>query len=233
MSARAAEQTRNGRHPLEPGSPSGLALLLTMLGPFLVSMDVSITNALQPPIERSLHGVGTVAVSWTITAYAITFAAVLVPAGRFADRAGRRRTFIGGFALFAAGSATCAAAPDLPVLLIGRVVQGTGAAAAQPASLGLLLALPSRTGRSLLAAWWAAAGAVGIALGPVVGGAIAVLVSWRWAFLVNVPIIAAACVLTPRALPETDRHPDGSLPDPLARSHSPQPPPWSPWRSRN
>jgi EmrB/QacA subfamily drug resistance transporter len=193
----------------------GLALFLTMLGPFLVSMDVSITNALQPPIERSFHGVGTVAVSWTITAYAITFAAVLVPAGRIADRVGRRRIFIGGLALFAAGSATCGAAPDLPVLLIGRVVQGTGAAAAQPASLGLLLALRSSTSRSLLAAWWAAAGAVGIALGPVVGGAIAVLVSWRWAFLVNVPIIAGASVLTPRALPETERQHDGSLPDPL------------------
>jgi MFS family permease len=109
----------------------------------------------------------------------------------------------------------CAAAPDLPVLIIGRVLQGSGAAAAQPASLGLLLALTPSAKRSVLTARWAAAGAAGIALGPLVGGAIAVLSSWRWAFLVNVPIVALACSLTPRALPETERHPGRPLPDPL------------------
>lgn len=194
---------------------SFLALVLTSLGPLLVSLDVSITNAVQPAIGRSLHGVSMAEISWTITAYAITFAATLVPAGRIADRAGRRRTFIGGMALFALASLVCAAAPDLPVLIMGRVLQGCGAAAAQPASLGLLLALAPSARRSVLTARWAAAGAAGIALGPLVGGAIAVLISWRWAFLVNVPIVALACLLTPRAVPETQRHPGRSLPDPL------------------
>jgi MFS family permease len=112
---------------------SALAVLLTLLGSFLVSMDVSIVNALQPAIGRTFTGVTAAGISWTITAYAITFAATLVPAGRIADRAGRRRTFAIGLVAFACGSAMCGLAPSLPVLLLGRVLQGAGAAAAQPA----------------------------------------------------------------------------------------------------
>jgi EmrB/QacA subfamily drug resistance transporter len=198
-----------------PVAPSTrlLAIALTLVGSFLVSMDVSVVNAIQPAMGRSLHGAGTAAISWTITAYAITFAATLVPAGRIADRAGRRRTFIAGLALFALGSVVCGAAPDLPVLLIGRVLQGAGAAAAQPASLGLLLAVTPTADRAVHAARWGAAGAIGIALGPVLGGAINVLISWRWAFIVNVPVVAFVATLAPRALIETDRHPGRSLPD--------------------
>jgi EmrB/QacA subfamily drug resistance transporter len=191
-----------------------LAVALPLLGSLLVSMDVSVVNAIQPAIGRSFNRAGTAAVSWTITAYAITFAATLVPAGRIADRAGRRRTFTAGLGLFAFGSAVCGAAPDLPVLLLGRVLQGAGAAAAQPASLGLLLAATETARRSVYATRWGAAGAVGIALGPAVGGAINVLISWRWAFLVNVPIVALGLALAPRALRETDRHRGRSLPDP-------------------
>lgn len=197
-----------------PSSGRWLAVALALLGSFLVSMDVSVVNAIQPAIGRSLHGAGTAAISWTITAYAITFAATLVPAGRIADRAGRRRTFIAGLSLFAVGSAVCGAAPDLPVLLMGRVLQGAGAAAAQPASLGLLLAATPRARRAVYATRWGAAGAVGIAMGPVVGGAINVLISWRWALFVNLPIVAVAVALAPRTLAETERHPGRSLPDP-------------------
>lgn len=197
------------------GAASGLGVALTLLGSFLVSMDVSVANALQPAIAQTFPGAGTTEISWTITVYAITFAATLVPAGRVADRAGRRRTFLAGLTLFAAGSLVCGAAPSLPVLLFGRVLQGAGAAAAQPASLGLLLAVTPVPRRSVYTARWGAAGAVGIALWPVIGGAITELISWRWAFLINVPLVALAAGLTPRALPETDRHPGRPLPDPL------------------
>jgi EmrB/QacA subfamily drug resistance transporter len=212
---RRRREGRSGASARVAGSATPLlAIALPLLGSFLVSMDVSVVNAIQPAIGKSFEGVGTAAVSWTITAYAITFAATLVPAGRIADRAGRRRTFTAGLAVFAVGSAVCGAAPDLPVLLIGRVLQGAGAAAAQPASLGLLLAAIPSEQRSVHATRWAGAGAVGIALGPVVGGAINVLVSWRWALLVNVPIVAVGMMLAPHALRETERHPGRSLPDP-------------------
>lgn len=199
----------------QPASLGALAIALLMLGSLLVSMDVSVVNAIQPAIGKSFRGAGTAAVSWTITAYAITFAATLVPAGRLADRAGRRRLFLSGLGLFTLGSAVCGAAPGLALLVVGRVLQGAGAAAAQPASLGLLLAATPSSRRSVYATRWGAAGAVGIALGPVVGGGLNVLLSWRWAFLVNVPIVAVALALAPRALPESERHPGRSLPDRL------------------
>jgi EmrB/QacA subfamily drug resistance transporter len=206
MNAVAAE----GARPV-----SVVAFALSALGTFLVSMDVTITLALQPPIARAMHGASAAAVSWTVTAYAITFAAALVPAGRIADRRGRRVTFMDGLLIFGGGSLLCAAAPDLPLLIAGRVLQGIGAATLQPASLGLLLAVTPALERSHHAARWAAASGVGVAIGPVVGGAITDLTSWRWAFLVNVPIVLVALRLTPRTLTETERHPGRALPDPV------------------
>jgi EmrB/QacA subfamily drug resistance transporter len=199
------------------GPARRLALMsaITMVGGFVVSMDVSIANAVLPAIGRTFDGASRPALSWTITAYAIAFAAALVPAGRLADRAGRRRTFLGGLIVFAIGSTLCGLAWDLPALLLGRIIQGVGAAAAQPASLGLLLAAGGASRRPEMAARWSGGGAVGIALGPVVGGALTTLVSWRLAFLVNLPIVALAWIAGPRVLPETERHPGRPLPDPL------------------
>jgi EmrB/QacA subfamily drug resistance transporter len=192
-----------------------LVTAITMVGGFIVSMDVSIANAVLPAIGKTFDGVSRPALSWTITGYAIAFAAALVPAGRIADRAGRRRTFLGGLVVFALGSTLCGLAWDLPALLLGRVTQGVGAAAAQPASLGLLLAAGGPSRRPEMAARWSGAGAVGIALGPVIGGALTTLISWRFAFLVNLPIVAVAWLVGPRVLPETERHPGRPLPDPL------------------
>ena len=120
-------------------TPQRGVFAVTAAGGLLVSLDVSVANALMPAIGADFQGDGRAAVSWVITAYAIVFAAALVPAGRIADRAGRRRTYLGGLAVFALGSVACGVAPSLPALVAGRAVQGLGAAAASPASLGLLL----------------------------------------------------------------------------------------------
>src|SRR4051794_2129479 len=187
---------------------------VTAAGGLLVSLDVSVANALMPAIGADFDGDGRAAVSWVITAYAIVFAAALVPAGRIADRAGRRRTYLGGLAVFALGSVVCGLAPDLGVLLAGRALQGLGAAAASPASLGLLLAAVGERGRATYAARWTGAAALGMTLGPFVGGALTTLGDWRWAFLVNVPLVAAIVAATPKVVPETPRHPGRRLPDP-------------------
>ena len=181
----------------------------------LVSLDVSVANALMPAIGADFPGDGRAAVSWVITAYAIVFAATLVPAGRVADRAGRRRTYLGGLVVFGLGSVVCGVAPTLGVLLAGRVVQGIGAAAASPASLGLLLAATDVRDRATYAARWTGAAALGMTLGPFVGGALTTLGDWRWAFLVNVPLVAVTALAAPRVLPETPRHPGRRLPDPF------------------
>lgn len=186
---------------------------VTAVGGLVVSLDVSIANALLPAIGRDLPGAGRAALSWVITGYAIAFAAALVPAGRVADRAGRRRTYLGGLLAFAAGSLICGLAPNLAVLLLGRVVQGLGAAAASPASLALLLAVCDPRERATQAARWTGAAALGMCLGPLVGGALTTAGSWRWAFLVNLPVVAIVARWAPRLLPETPRHPGRPLPD--------------------
>jgi MFS family permease len=221
--------------PLPPAAdaarrPRRGAFAVTAAGALLVSLDVSVANALMPAIGADFRGDGRAAVSWVITAYAIVFAATLVPAGRVADRAGRRRTYLGGLAVFALGSVVCGVAPDLGVLLAGRVVQGVGAAAASPASLGLLLAATDSRDRATYTARWTGAAALGMTLGPFVGGALTSLGDWRWAFWVNVPIVAATALAAPRVLPETPRIPGRRLPDPAgavllmlgaARTHAP------------
>jgi MFS family permease len=168
-----------------------------------------------PAIGRDVVGTGRAALSWVITGYAIVFAAALVPAGRVADRAGRRRTYLGGLSVFAVGSLVCGSAPDLGVLLLGRVVQGLGAAAASPASLGLLLAASDSRQRARQAARWTGAAAVGVCLGPLMGGAVTTVVDWRWAFLVNVPAVALIGVAALAVLPETPRQAGRRLPDPI------------------
>lgn len=198
----------------EVSTPRRGVFAVTAAGGLLVSLDVSVANALMPAIGADFPGDGRAAVSWVITAYAIVFAATLVPAGRIADRAGRRRTYLGGLAVFALGSVVCGVAPSLPVLVAGRAVQGLGAAAASPASLGLLLAAVGTEGRASYVARWTGAAALGMTVGPFVGGFLTTLGDWHWAFLVNLPIIAAMA-LGARVLPETPRHPGRRLPDPV------------------
>jgi EmrB/QacA subfamily drug resistance transporter len=205
-----------------PRSPSGRGAIptpavfaVTAAGGLLVSLDVSVANALMPAIGRDFAGEGRAALAWVVTGYAIVFAAALVPAGRIADRAGRRRTYVGGLAVFALGSLVCGVAPDLGVLLTGRVIQGLGAAAASPASLGLLLAACDARQRATYAARWTGAAAAGVCLGPFVGGLLTEAGDWRWAFLVNLPVVGALVVAAPRLLSETPRHPGRHLPDPV------------------
>jgi EmrB/QacA subfamily drug resistance transporter len=196
-------------------SPHWAVFAVTAMGGLMVSLDVSIANALLPAIGADFPGDGRAALSWIITGYAIVFAAALVPAGRVADRAGRRRTYVGGLAVFAAGSVLCGVAPGLGVLLVGRVIQGLGAAAASPASLGLLLAATDPSRRSLYAARWTGAAALGVCLGPFVGGLLTTVADWRWAFLVNIPLVAVVALAAPRVLHETPRHTGRRLPDPV------------------
>jgi EmrB/QacA subfamily drug resistance transporter len=206
--------TTQGPAAVAPSVRRGV-FAVTAAGGLLVSLDVSVANSLMPAIGADFRGDGRAAVSWVITAYAIVFAAALVPAGRIADRAGRRRTYLGGLAVFALGSVVCGFAPSLPILVAGRAVQGLGSAAASPASLGLLLAAAGDRHRATYAARWTGAAAAGMTVGPFVGGSLTSLGDWRWAFLVNLPIIAAIALATPRVLPETARHPGRRLPDPL------------------
>src|SRR4051794_16603544 len=157
------------------------------VGVFLGSLDLFIVNIAFPDLEREFEGTSLAGLSWVLNGYAVVFAALLVPAGRWSDRAGRKRGFLGGLALFLIASALCAAAPSVGFLIGARVLQATGAAFMLPTSLGLLLPAFPPSKRAAAIGLWAAIGGTAAAAGPPLGGLL-VQASWRWGFLVNIPI---------------------------------------------
>src|SRR5258705_1277897 len=166
---------------------------IVSVGVFVASLDLFIVNIAFPDIERDFHGTSLSSLSWILNAYAIVFAALLIPAGRWADRAGRKRAFLIGMGVFTLSSALCAAAPSVGVLIAARVLQAGGAALLMPTSLGLLLPEFPPERRQVAVRIWAAVGGAAAAAGPLFGGLL-VQASWRWVFLVNVPIGVAAIV---------------------------------------
>jgi EmrB/QacA subfamily drug resistance transporter len=186
--------------PPRTAARPGAVLGVLSLAAFLASLDLFIVNVAFNAIGRDFHRASFSNLSWILNGYAIIYAALLVPLGRLADRYGRKAGFIGGLALFTAASAACAASPGLWWLVSFRVLQAVGAAALTPASLGLLLAATPADRRVRAVRIWAASGALAAAAGPVFGGLL-VGTSWRWVFLVNVPVGVAALVATYRIVP--------------------------------
>jgi EmrB/QacA subfamily drug resistance transporter len=172
-----------------------------LTGVFLSSLDLFIVNIAFPSISASYHGESLSSLSWVLSAYTIVFAAALVPAGRWADRAGRKKAFLIGMAIFTASSALCAIAPSLDFLVAARVLQAFGGALMLPTSLGLLLPAfgPARKGAAI--GLWSAVGGAAAAFGPPIGGLL-VQISWRWVFLVNLPFSVLALFFGVRMLKE-------------------------------
>jgi EmrB/QacA subfamily drug resistance transporter len=179
---------------------------------FVASLDLFIVNIAFPDIARDFSGVSVTDLSWVLNAYAIVFAALLVPAGRLADRFGRRRGFLAGLALFLAGSVLCGAAPSVPALVAARIVQAAGAAALLPTSLALLLPEFEPERRAAAISIWAAVGGVAAAAGPPLGGVL-VEGSWRLVFLVNLPVGLAAGIWAARLLTESRDESGSRWPD--------------------
>jgi EmrB/QacA subfamily drug resistance transporter len=186
-------------------------LTITSVGLFMASLDLFIVNIAFPDMARDFSGASLPSLSWVLNAYAIVFAALLVPAGRIADRVGRKRVFVYGLLLFAAASALCAVAPSLDVLIAARVLQAAGGAMMLPTTLGLILPAFPVEQRTLAIGIWSAVGGVAAALGPPIGGLLVEL-SWRWIFVVNVPIGIVTAIVAVRALDEI-REPDDGRPD--------------------
>lgn len=190
----------------------GLTLAVLSAAAFMASLDVFIVNVAFPDIGRDFHGESLSNLSWILNGYAILFAALLVPLGRLADRYGRKEGFLAGLAVFTLASAACAAAPSLWALIAFRGVQAVGAAALTPTSLGLLLTSTPPERRSRAVRIWASTGALASAAGPVLGGLL-VEASWRWVFIVNVPVGVLALILAARIVedsrdPSVERTPD-------------------------
>lgn len=189
---------------------SARSLPLAAGATFLAMLDVTVTNLAFPDLRRDFEGTTFSGLTWVVTLYAVLFAALLAPAGRLADVVGRRSLFRAGVGLFTFASLLCALAPNLPVLLGARGLQGAGAAAMIPASLAVLLHDTPAEKRGRAIGLWSGAAALAAAVGPSVGGILVDVVDWRALFLINVPL-GIALVWTARSLP-TEAH-GGRLPD--------------------
>jgi MFS transporter, DHA2 family, methylenomycin A resistance protein len=202
----------------EPGNPertssgAAIALISVCLGFFVIQLDVTIVNVALPAIQREIGG-SLAGLQWVVDAYTLALASIMLTAGSTADRIGARKVFTYGLTAFAVGSAACAAAPSLGVLIAARTVQGLGASALLPCSLALLVhQFPDPRSRARALGVWGAMGSLGVALGPLCGGVLVELAGWRSIFLVNVPICVLTAVLLRRHVTESPLNP-GRRPD--------------------
>jgi EmrB/QacA subfamily drug resistance transporter len=177
-------------------------LLLAAVASFMVALDTLVVSTALTTIHDDLNA-SIAELEWTVNAYNLTFAVLLLPASALGDRYGRRRVFATGLTAFSIASAVCALAPDAPTLIAARAIQGAGAAAVMPLALALVGAAfpPERRG----AAMGALQGLTGlsVASGPVIGGAVAQGIDWPWIFWINVPIGLLATPLVLAKIPES------------------------------
>jgi DHA2 family methylenomycin A resistance protein-like MFS transporter len=175
---------------------------------FLISLDVTIVNVALPTIQHALT-VPTGSLGWTVVAYTIPFATLMLSGGALSDRFGPARVFACGIAIFGIGSLVDAAAQDFPVLLLGRVVQGVGAALCMPSALAVLRSSVPRQQLGRAVALWGFSSSVAISAGPIMSGALVQYLTWRSVFLINIPVIVLAVLLI---LPETRRRQESPVP---------------------
>lgn len=180
-----------------------LVFAVIAAGVAMSNLDTFVVNVALPPIAHDLDA-SLSSASWVLNAYAVVFAALLIPAGGLADRYGARGVYLSGLLVFSAASAACALAPGVWWLVGLRAAQAVGAALLIPSSLGLLIASAPPERRIAYIRAWTAISGVAAAIGPALGGLLT-QVSWQWVFLINVPIGVAALSAARRLLPAAPR----------------------------
>lgn len=190
-------------------------LATTSLGSLMVFIDTSILNVAFRDMVRDLGSQHQQQLTWVFSAYSIAFAAALLTAGRAADRIGRKRAFLWGVAIFAIGSALCAAAPSVGLLIGARIIQAIGGSLIVPSALALVLPEFPPERRSVAIGISGAVGGLSAALGPTIGGVLVEHFGWRSVFTVNLPISVLALVIGVRLLTESKDPTATSVPDPL------------------
>lgn len=177
-------------------------LLAAVLGSGIAFLDVTVVNVALPQLGQEL-GADVAGLQWTINGYAVTLAAFLLLGGSLGDRLGRRRIFLLGVVWFAVASLLCGLAPSVPTLVAARMLQGVGGALLTPGSLALIQASFAVEDRGRAIGAWSGLGGIAGAIGPLLGGWLVEVGSWRWVFLLNLPLAAVVVVVTLRHVPES------------------------------
>jgi EmrB/QacA subfamily drug resistance transporter len=170
-------------------------LFAVSFGLFMIMLDNTVVNVALQTIRRDLH-MSLSSLEWIVTAYALTFAALLITGGKLADLYGRRRIFVVGLAIFTLSSLACGLAPSAGFLIGARAVQGVGAALMNPATLSIITATFPPRQRGTAIGIWAGVSALALAIGPLAGGLISEKLNWNWIFFVNVPVGALAILVS-------------------------------------
>jgi EmrB/QacA subfamily drug resistance transporter len=190
-------------HSFEPTRRRWLVLAVVSIAQFLSAVDLWAVNIAFPALQRDFAPAPLSDVAWILNVYTILLAALLIPAGRLADNVGRRKLFLAGLVLFGVSSLGCAIAPTLSILLMCRALQAIGAAVLLPTSLSLALPVFAPHERGTAVGIWAAVGAFAALIGPIMGGVL-VESSWRWIFLINVPVVLIGLVVGALVLPRDE-----------------------------
>src|SRR5213076_1405566 len=176
---------------------------------FMVVLDNLVVTTALPSIRADLGG-GVQALEWTVNAYTLTYAVLLITGAALGDRFGRRRMFVIGLGIFTLASAAAALAPSIDVLIAARAVQGLGGAIVTPLTLTILSSAVPANRRGLVLGAWGGISGLAVAIGPLVGGAVVEGISWQWIFWLNVPIGLALIPLAALRLKES-RGPNDAL----------------------
>src|SRR4051812_25660191 len=178
-------------------------LLICCMSLFIVGLDVTVVNVALPSIDQDLHA-GISGLQWTVGAYTVVMASLLMLSGSMADRLGRKRTFVTGLTVFTVASLLCSLAPSVGLLIAFRVLQAVGASMMNPVALSIVTnTFTDPRERAQAVGVWGAVFGISMALGPIVGGTLVSSLGWRWIFLINIPLGLAAIALTLRFIPES------------------------------
>ena len=193
-----------------------LVLAICCMSLLIVSLDVTALNVALPSMQRELHA-STAGLQWTIDAYTLVLASLLMLAGSTADRIGRKRVFMAGLIIFTAGSLLCSLAPNLDSLIAFRMIQAVGGSMLNPVAMSIItntFTAPDERARAI--GVWGGVVGISMAAGPLAGGLLVESVGWRSIFWVNLPVGLAALLLTLRYVPES-RAPKARRPDPVGQ----------------
>src|SRR4051794_16023392 len=185
-------------------------LAVLSLSLVIIGLDNTILNVALPTLQQEFHASAS-DLQWMVDSYLLVFAGLLLPLGALGDRIGRKKTLTGGLVVFGAASVAAALSESTTAMIAARAVMGIGGALIMPSTLSIVTDVFPEEERGKAIGVWAGTAAIGIGLGPLIGGALVEFASWQWVFIVNVPVVIAALALGHRLVPDSKDPKPGAI----------------------